>query len=56
MAMPLEQFIDETIKVLGTDANEILVEAARPMRANVGPDEHDFVNSFNTPAKTMFEN
>jgi uncharacterized oxidoreductase len=54
MAMPLDQFIDETIKVLGTDANEILVEAARPMRANPGPGEHDFVNSFNAQAKAMF--
>ena len=54
MAMPLDQFIDETIKVLGTDANEILVEAAKPMRANPGPDEHDLVNGFNTQAKAMF--
>jgi uncharacterized oxidoreductase len=54
MAMPLDQFIDETIKVLGTDANEILVEAARPMRVNPGPGEHDFVNSFNAQAKAMF--
>jgi len=54
MAMPLDQFIDETINVLGTDANEILVEAAKPMRANAGPGEHDFVNSFNIQAKAMF--
>ena len=54
MAMPLDQFIDETIKVLGTDANEILVEAAKPMRANPGPGEHDLVNGFNTQAKAMF--
>lgn len=54
MAMPLDQFIDETIKVLGTDANEILVEAAKPMRANPGPGEHDFVNGFNAQVKAMF--
>jgi uncharacterized oxidoreductase len=53
IAMPLDQFIDETIKVLGTDGNEILVEAARPMRANAGPGEHDFVNSFNAQMKAM---
>jgi uncharacterized oxidoreductase len=29
-ALPLEQFIEETIAVLGTDADEILVDAARP--------------------------
>jgi uncharacterized oxidoreductase len=54
MAMPLDQFIDETIKALGTDANEILVEAAKPMRANPGPGEHDLVNGFNTQAKAIF--
>ncbi|WP_375507998.1 SDR family oxidoreductase [uncultured Caballeronia sp.] len=48
MAMPLDQFIDETIKALGSGADEILVEAARPMRANPGPGEHDFVNGFNS--------
>jgi uncharacterized oxidoreductase len=46
-AMPLREFIDETIKVLGTDAEEILVERAKPMRANVGPNEGAFVTQFN---------
>jgi uncharacterized oxidoreductase len=46
-AMPLDQFIDETITVLSTDANEILVEGAKPLRANPGPGEHGFVNGFN---------
>jgi uncharacterized oxidoreductase len=36
LAMPLDQFIEETIAVLGTDSNEILVEAAKPLRANPG--------------------
>ena len=35
-AMPLDQFITEAIKVLGTDANEIVIEAAKPMRNNPG--------------------
>lgn len=48
LAMPLEDFIDETIAVLGTDADEILVEAAKPMRANPGPGEHAFVSGFNS--------
>lgn len=43
--MPLNQFIEETMQVLGTDADEILVEAAKPLRNNSGPAEHDFVNS-----------
>jgi uncharacterized oxidoreductase len=46
-AMPLREFIDETIKVLGTDAEEILVERAKPMRTNVGPNEGAFVTQFN---------
>lgn len=48
LAMPLDQFIDETIQVLATDVDEILVEAAKPLRNNPGPAEHDFVNGFNT--------
>ena len=53
-AMPLDQFIAETMGVLGTDADEILVEGARGFRANVGPDEHDLVNSFNEFASARF--
>ncbi|RFU44818.1 SDR family oxidoreductase [Paraburkholderia sp. DHOC27] len=47
LAMPLEQFIHETMQVLDTDADEILVEVAKPMRDNAGPHEHAFVNGFN---------
>jgi hypothetical protein len=32
-AMPLDQFISETLDALGNDADEILVEAAKPLRA-----------------------
>jgi len=46
-AMPLKEFIDETIKVLGTDAEEILVERAKPLRNNPGPNEGAFVTQFN---------
>lgn len=53
-AMPLDQFIEETIAVLGTDADEILIDAAKPLRANVGPDEHRFVNGFNAQMMTIF--
>ncbi|MGF6781051.1 SDR family oxidoreductase [Paraburkholderia sp. GAS334] len=46
-AMPLDAFIDETIAVLGTDADEVLVEGAKLFRGNPGPGEHDLVNGFN---------
>ena len=46
-AMPLSEFIEETIRVLGTDAQEILVERAKPLRNNPGPNEGGFVTEFN---------
>jgi len=46
-AMPLKDFIDETIKVLGTDADEVLVERVGMLRNNPGPNESEFVNKFN---------
>ena len=46
-AMPLKEFIDETIKVLGTNAEEILVERAKLLRNNPGPNEGAFVTQFN---------
>ena len=46
-AMPLAEFIDETVQILGTDAEEVLVERAKPLRNNAGPNETAFVNQFN---------
>jgi len=46
-AMPLKQFIEETMKVLGTDAKEILVEQAKTFRNNPGPNEGGLVTQFN---------
>ena len=46
-AMPLGEFISETIKVIGTGAHEVLVERAKPLRNNVGPNEGAFVTQFN---------
>ena len=46
-AMPLKDFIEETITVLGTDADEILVEQAKPFRNNPGPNESALVTQFN---------
>jgi uncharacterized oxidoreductase len=54
-AMPLEQFIAEAIKALGTDANEIVIAAAKPLRDNVGPAEHGFVDAFNARMLSLFE-
>ena len=53
-AMPLDQFIAETMEVLGTDADEILVEGAKAFRNNAGPDEHALVNGFNQQAQATF--
>ena len=53
-AMPLDQFIREAIALLGTDAEEILVDAAKPLRANVGPTEHGLVTGFNTQMMAIF--
>jgi uncharacterized oxidoreductase len=46
-AMPLADFVAETMAILGTDADEVLVERARPVRNNAGPNEGPFVNEFN---------
>jgi uncharacterized oxidoreductase len=46
-AMPLAEFIEETMQVLGTDAEEVLVERAKPLRNNAGPGEAAFVTPFN---------
>lgn len=46
-AMPLAPFIEETIAVLGSDAEEVLVENAKFLRANPGADEGAFVTTFN---------
>ncbi|KJD45833.1 SDR family oxidoreductase [Paenibacillus terrae] len=46
-AMPLASFIEETIKVLGTDTDEVLVEEAKMYRNNPGPNESVLVNQVN---------
>jgi uncharacterized oxidoreductase len=46
-AMPLDQFIAQTMAVFCTDADEILVEGAKAFRSNAGPNEHSLVNGFN---------
>jgi uncharacterized oxidoreductase len=53
-AMPLDKFITETMSVFATDADEILVEAAKAFRSNPGPNEHALVNGFNQQAMALF--
>jgi uncharacterized oxidoreductase len=45
--MPLDEFIAETMKLLATDAEEVVVERAQFFRKNPGPNEHQLVNGFN---------
>jgi uncharacterized oxidoreductase len=46
-AMPLAEFIEETMKVLGSDAPEVLVERVKMLRNNAGPGDVAFVTQFN---------
>src|SRR5882724_9382086 len=46
-AMPLAEFIGETMRVLGTDAEEVLVERAKLLRNNAGPHGAAFVSQSN---------
>jgi uncharacterized oxidoreductase len=46
-AMPLDQFVAQTIEALKSGADEVLVPGARPLRDNAGPGEHEFVDEFN---------
>nr|WP_145552823.1 SDR family NAD(P)-dependent oxidoreductase [Variovorax boronicumulans] len=46
-AMPLEQFIAETLAKLPEATTEVLVDSVLPMRANPGAGEHALVNGFN---------
>ncbi len=46
-AMPLDEFITETMTSLGTDADEVLVQRVLPLRNNPGANEWQFVNKFN---------
>jgi uncharacterized oxidoreductase len=46
-AMPLEAFIAQVMERLETATTEVIVDAAKPLRDNVGPNEHAFVEQFN---------
>jgi uncharacterized oxidoreductase len=51
-AMPLAEFIDETIKVLGSGVDEVLVERAKMLRNQAGPAEAAFIKEFNDVFQT----
>jgi uncharacterized oxidoreductase len=53
-AMPLDEFIAQTMSLLVTDTDEIVVDAARAFRDNAGPNEHALVNGFNQRAFALF--
>lgn len=46
-AMPLDAFLAETMEKLATATTEVLVDQARPLRDNAGPQEHALVEQFN---------
>ncbi len=46
-AMPLGEFIEEMMNVLGSDALEVLVERVNMLRNNAGPGDVAFVTQFN---------
>jgi uncharacterized oxidoreductase len=46
-AMPLNEYIAETMKLLVEGQEEILVERVKPLRNNAGPNEAAFVKQFN---------
>lgn len=54
-AMPLDQFIAETMSVFATDSDEILVEGAKAFRSNPGPNERALVDGFNQQAMALFD-
>jgi uncharacterized oxidoreductase len=46
-AMPLNEFIEETMRVLGTDAPEVNVERVGFLRNEAGPGDVEFSAKFN---------
>ena len=53
-AMPLDQFIKETMDALGHDADEVVIDGAKALRRAAGPDEQAFVTAFNTQMSALF--
>jgi uncharacterized oxidoreductase len=53
-AMPLDEFIEQTMSLLATDTDEIVVDAARAFRDNAGSNEHALITGFNHQAFARF--
>jgi uncharacterized oxidoreductase len=51
-AMPLGAFIAETMALLATNSEELVVQAVRAVRANPGPSEHAMFTAFNADLVT----
>ena len=54
LAMPLDDFIAQTMNILDTEADEIVVEKAQAFRNNPGPHEHALINGFNAQISAYF--
>jgi uncharacterized oxidoreductase len=52
-AMTVDDFVDELLPILGSDANEIIVKLAQQYREHTGPDEYKFVVAFNEVIKRV---
>ncbi len=46
-AIPLDAFIAETLAGLAREAEDVVVEAVRPVRDNPGANDHAMINAFN---------
>jgi uncharacterized oxidoreductase len=53
-AVPLDRFVSDTLNVLATDANEILVEEAKIYRNHSGPGEYAFIHELNRKMSEVF--
>jgi uncharacterized oxidoreductase len=49
-AMRVDDFVNELLPILSSDADEVIVKLARPYREHTGPDEYKFVVEFNEMA------
>jgi uncharacterized oxidoreductase len=52
-AMTVDDFVDELLPILGSDANEVIVKLAQQYREHTGPDEYKFVVAFNEVIKRV---
>ncbi|MBS1087327.1 SDR family oxidoreductase [Gluconobacter sphaericus] len=55
-AVPLNKFISDTMALLATEENEIIVDEAKIFRDSSGPQEYGFVESFNQKMRALFQN